>query len=264
MFESFLYAFVSVLVISLISLIGIFFLSIKSEKLEKFLIYMIAFSAGTLLGDVFIHLIPESVEINNSFDIFLAFWLLAGIVFSFVVEKIIRWRHCHHVTSNKHKHHLSKMNLIGDLFHNFIDGIIVCASYFVSIPLGIATTIAVIFHEIPQEIGDFGVLVYSGYSKKKALLANFFISLSAFIGLFIALIFVNYQDNLILYFLPFAAGNFIYIACSDLIPELHNHKQSHSSECCYLCEHVSVSGSWFQLIFFLLGIAIMFLLKIFG
>jgi zinc and cadmium transporter len=250
MIEIILYALFSVFVLSLISLIGVFTLSIKTEKLEKILIYMIAFSAGGLLGDAFIHLLPEAVE-KSGFVLSVSLFVLLGIGFSFAVEKIVHWRHCHHPTTKNHPHHLSIMNLVGDGMHNLIDGLIIGASYIISIPLGIATTIAVIFHEVPQEIGDFGVLIYGGFSKKKALLFNFLISLTSLAGVFLAFI-LGAWNNLIYFLLPFAAGNFIYIACSDLIPELHREN------------NVSFARSFKQLIAFVLGILIMIGLLFFG
>jgi len=238
--EIWIYSIGSVLVISLLSLIGVFTLGIKENKLEKFLIYMIAFSAGTLLGDAFFHLIPEIVE-EQGFTLIISSYILVGIGFSFSVEKLIHWRHCHHPTSKNHPHPLTTMNLVGDSVHNFLDGIIIAASYLVSIPVGIATTIAVILHEIPQEISEYGVLIYGGFTRKKALLANFLIALTAFAGAIITLIFST--DKLITFLIPFAAGNFIYIATADLIPELHKHPK--------------FKQSIVQLVLFVLGILAM-------
>src|SRR3989344_824240 len=134
-----IYTLVSVLIVSLMSLVGIFVLGVKEKKLEKLLIYTIAFSAGALLGDAFIHLIPESVE-KNGFSLLVSSYILIGIGFSFSIEKFIHWRHCHHITSKEHPHPLTTMNLVGDGVHNFIDGIIIAASYLISIPFGFATT----------------------------------------------------------------------------------------------------------------------------
>ena len=220
MLSVWLYTIISVLAVSIIGLIGIFFLSIKSEKLEKLLVYMISFSAGALLGDAFIHLLPEAVK-TSGFTIMISLSVLAGIGLSFTAEKIIHWRHCHHPTTSKHPHHLSTMNLVGDGFHNFIDGLIIAGSYFVSFPVGVATTIAVIFHEIPQEIGDFGVMLYGGLSRAKALLFNFLTALTAILGAVIG-IFLSGMEPILGFLIPFAAGNFIYIAGTDLIPELHH------------------------------------------
>jgi len=239
------YTIGSVIIVSLLSFIGVLTLSIKHEKLEKFLIYLVSFSTGALFGGAFIHLIPEAVE-RTGFTSLLSLYILSGIIAFFVIEKFIHWRHCHIPTSKQHKHHLSIMNLVGDAFHNLLDGLIIGASYLASIPVGIATTLAVIFHEIPQEIGDFGVLLYGGFSKKKALFMNFITALTAVLGAVISLIIGNYTENLTLFLVPFAAGGFIYIAGSDLLPELHK-------EC-------SSRISFLQLIFFIIGIAIMFLL----
>src|SRR3989339_475215 len=136
MLDVLLYTIISILVVSLISLVGISLLSLKAAKLEKIIVYMISFSAGALLGDAFIHLIPEAVE-ENGFSIFVSISILSGIAFSFVAEKIIHWRHCHHPTTSSHPHHLTKMNLVGEGVHNFIDGIIIATSYLISIPVGI-------------------------------------------------------------------------------------------------------------------------------
>ena len=143
-----------------------------------------------------------------------------------------------------HVHSFAVMNLIGDAVHNFIDGLIIVAGYLVSIPVGIATSLAVIFHEIPQEIGDFGVLIHGGYSKGKALFFNFIVSLTAVLGAIIALIMNNYFENITMFLLPFAAGGFIYIAGADLIPELHR--------------EVKIKKSLLQLVSIVLGIAVMY------
>src|SRR3989338_8622113 len=162
-----LYALASVLLVSLISFVGIFTISLKLERLKKIVLYMVSFAAGALFGDAFIHLLPEIVE-EAGFGLNIASYILFGIIFSFVVEKLIHWRHCHIPTSKDHPHPVALMNLFGDSVHNFIDGLILGASYLVSIPVGVATTIAIILHEIPQEIGDFGVLIHGGFTRAKA------------------------------------------------------------------------------------------------
>jgi zinc and cadmium transporter len=211
------------------------------KNVEKILLYLVSFSVGALLGDAFIHLIPESFEELEPFLV--GVYVLSGILFSFVIEKFIHWRHCHIKTSKMHPHRFVYMNLIGDSFHNFIDGLIIAGSYFVSIPVGIATTIAVVFHEIPQEIGDFGVMIYGGFSKIKALLFNFLTALTAVIGALIG-IFLSGLEPFLSFLIPFAAGNFIYIAGTDLIPELHK------------SEHVGLK-SFLQLIAIILGMLVM-------
>src|SRR3989344_5572339 len=167
MFNYIAYTLISVLIVSLISLVGVLTLSLKASTIKKWLIYLVSFSAGALLGDVFIHLLPEIAE-EPGFGLDISLYILSGILFSFIVEKVINWRHCHHPTTKEHPHPFVLMNLFGDFLHNFVDGLIIGASYLASIPVGIATTIAVVLHEIPQEIGDFGILLHGGFSKNKA------------------------------------------------------------------------------------------------
>jgi zinc and cadmium transporter len=209
----------SVIVISAVSLTGVLVLWLKDKQLEKILLYLVSFSVGGLFGDAFIHLIPEAIE-EGGFGISVSLLILLGILFSFVVEKFLQWRHCHIPTSSEHPHSFAYMNLFGDAVHNLIDGLIVGGSYLVSIPVGISTTLAVIFHEIPQELGDFGVLIHGGFTKRKAVWFNFLTALTAILGAVIALVLGATLEGFIPLLIPFAAGNFIYIAGSDLIPEL--------------------------------------------
>lgn len=214
----------SVLIVSLISLVGIFFVFLKRKTLDKLLIFLVSLAAGSLLGGAFLHLIPEIIE-GTGFSLNIAFFILGGIILFFIIENVIHWRHCHIQTCNEHQHHLGPMNLIGDGVHNFIDGLIIATSYFVSFPVGIATTLAVIIHEIPQEIGDFGVLLYAGYSKKKALLFNFLSALISVIGAVVGIILAEKSNIFIYIIMPLAAGGFLYIAGSDLIPEIHKNQK---------------------------------------
>lgn len=215
----------SVIIISLISLIGIFFIFIKKKTLNKLILFLVAVSVGSLLGGAFLHLLPEIIS-QTGFTLTVAFLVLGGIILFFVIENFIRWRHCHDQNCEVHKHHLGPMNLIGDGMHNLIDGLIISASYFASMPLGIATTLAVIIHEIPQEIGDFGVLLYSGYTKKKALLFNFLSALVALVGAIIGIIFSEKSAIFSYIVMPIAVGGFLYIAGSDLIPEIHKQQEN--------------------------------------
>lgn len=237
-----LYIILSVLAVSLVSLAGVFTISIRKERLEKFLIYFISFAAGTLLGDAFIHLIPKSFA-NNDGSLKSSIIILLGILFFLFLEKIIHWRHCHLVADKDHPHPFAYSILAGDTVHNFIDGIIIAASFIVSVPLGIATTLAVIFHEVPQEIGDFGSLLYAGFSKGRAILFNFLSALAAFAGVLAVAALGKGAENFSFSLIPFAAGGFIYIASVDLIPELKKH-----------CE---LSKSAMQLVAFILGILLM-------
>jgi zinc and cadmium transporter len=215
-----IYALSSVFLVSLVSLIGILFFALKRNTLNKTILFLVSLSAGSLFGGSFIHILPEVVEANG-FGATVSLSILGGIIIFFIIEKIVHWRHCHIPTSKEHPHHLAPMNLIGDGVHNFIDGIIIATSYLVNINIGIATTIAVLLHEVPQEIGDFGVLLHAGLSKRKALLYNFGSALMAVLGAVIGVAIGKSSEQFALLILPFAAGGFIYIAGSDLIPELH-------------------------------------------
>lgn len=245
MVSLFLISLISVLLVSAISLVGIIALYIRTEKLSKFLLYLVSFAAGGLIGDVFIHLLPEIVEEAGSFTLSISLFILLGVVVFFILEKLVHWHHYHLPHTKSETHPFAITNLIGDGFHNLIDGIIIGASYLVSIPVGIATTVAVIVHEIPQEIGDFGVLLQAGYTKKKALIANFITALTAIIGVIIAFL-LSSIEGITAILIPFAAGGFIYIAGADLIPELH--------------KEFGIRKSIGQLFAFLAGIGVMLLL----
>jgi zinc and cadmium transporter len=237
----------SVVVISLISLIGVVTLSLNKTKLRAMLLFMVSFAVGGLFGDAFIHLLPESFE-ELGVNMQTSLLVLSGIFIFFILEKFIRWRHCHIPTSKEHMHPVAALNLIGDGVHNMLDGMIVAASFVVSVPIGIATTLAVILHEIPQEIGDFGILIYSGMPVKKALFMNFLSGLTSVVGAIIALTLESRIKGFSTYLLPITAGGFLYIGGSDLIPELHKE------------DHVKISTSALQLGFILLGIGLMALL----
>ena len=246
MFQIYFYTLASVLIVSLLSFVGIFTLAIKLEKIKKLTMLMVSLSAGTLLGGAILHLMPEAIEESGSTpSVWLSF--LFGIILFFILEKIICWRHCHVPTSKNHPHPLGIMNLVGDGLHNFIDGMIIAGAFLVDVKLGVATTIAVISHEIPQEIGDFGVLIHAGYSRGRALFLNFLIATTAVIGALVALLIGGQMENFSSYIIPITAGGFIYIATADLIPELK--------------KNTELSKSFGQLAVILIGIGIMLLLK---
>lgn len=236
------YTLVSVAIISLISLIGIFSLSIGREKLRKTIVFLVSFAAGALFGDAIIHLLPESFEkISSSLTVSLL--IISGIIFFFILEKFIHWRHCHVLGSEKHIHPLVFMNIFGDVAHNLIDGMLIAGSFSVSIPLGVTTSIAVIMHEIPQEIGDFGVLLHGGLTVRRALILNFLTATSAIAGAFFVLIVGPHIQEKIVFLLPMTAGGFLYIAGSDLIPELKH--------------ETKIAASIGQLFAILLGVSVM-------
>ena len=245
MFE-WLFALISVFIVSSISLIGVLALGVNTKKLGKILLYLVSFSAGSLLGDAFIHLLPESVK-KHGFGASISLFVLSGIAVSFFVEKVIHWRH-EHSASDDHIESFAYMNLFGDAVHNFIDGSIITAAYMLETRVGIATTIAVLLHEIPQEMSDFAVLLHGGFSRSKALLYNFVTAIIALAGLGFTLVMAEYADEVVTFLTPFAAGGFIYIAGADLIPQLHKER--------------SVGSSLMQLLFFVAGIAVMLALNI--
>ncbi|MFH1399146.1 MAG: ZIP family metal transporter [Candidatus Woesearchaeota archaeon] len=233
----------AVTLVSLVSLIGILFISFKKKKLESIIISLVALASGALLGGAFLHLIPEAYEACQCEMIFIM--VLAGIMLFFLLEKILYWRHCHKDHCDIHA--FTYMSLVGDAVHNFIDGTILASAFITSIPLGVTTTLAIITHEIPQEIGDFGVLIHGGFTKKKALLYNFLSALVALLGAVCGYYLASTIIKFTPFLLAFAAGGFIYIASSDLIPELHKTK--------------NVRSSLKQLFFLTLGISLMWLLK---
>jgi len=238
-----LWILVSTFIVCLISLIGIFALAIKEQLLQKILFGLIGFSAGALIGGAFLHLLPEALEKSSSVPVF--YYLILGIILFFVMERYFHWRHCHEENCNIHA--FTYLNLFGDALHNFIDGIVIAASFVVSLKLGIVTTVAIILHEIPQELGDFGVLVYGGFSKKKALFYNFISALTAMVGAIIGYFISDFAQGFSVYILPFTAGGFIYIATSDLIPQIHKEKDLKRSSLAFFA--------------FLLGIIFMALAK---
>ncbi|HIH05182.1 TPA: ZIP family metal transporter, partial [Candidatus Woesearchaeota archaeon] len=210
------------------SLVGVVALSLREERLKKILVYLVGFSAGALFGDAFFHLLPEAVG-EQGFTLVVSGGVLAGILLFFIVEKVVHWHHCHMPITKEHTHPFALMNLVGDAVHNFLDGVIIGVSYLVGIPVGIATTVAVILHEIPQEISDFGVLLHGGFSKRKALWLNFLTALAAVAGAVLALLVGTSLEGVVSFLVPLAAGGFIYIAGADLIPELHKETETKKS-----------------------------------
>ena len=220
---------ISVILVSSVSLIGVISLSLHRKFLDRILLLLVSLSAGTLLGGAFLHLIPEAAE--NGFTLQISSLIILGVISFFILEKFIHWHRCRDTHLHDEHHplqHIGILNLAGDGVHNLIDGLVIAGSYLVSLPVGIATTFAVIIHEIPQELADFGVLVYSGFSKKNAILLNLLSAAIAILGAIIGLSFVSHRQTFIYFILPFAAGGFIYIAGSNLIPEIH--KESHLRE----------------------------------
>ncbi|HEY4523189.1 MAG TPA: ZIP family metal transporter [Candidatus Paceibacterota bacterium] len=243
MTEVWVYTLGSVIVVSLVSLVGVFALGINPKRLERTLLYLVSFSAGALLGDVFIHILPEIMEGEGA--VRSGVYVLAGIILFFVLERVLRWHHSHG-SHEEEVHAVVYLTILGDALHNFLDGIAIAAAFLISIPVGIATAVAVIFHEIPQEIGQFAILVHGGWSRKKALLYNFFSAATAVAGVLLVLLFAHSFYGAPEVLLGLGAASFIYIAMSDLIPELQK-------------EHRLVRSA-FQLAWMIIGIGIMALL----
>jgi len=218
----YIYSLVSVLIVSLISLVGVLGLSLKENILRKYVFIFVSLAVGALLGDAFIHIIPESISQIGDIRL-VSLLIIAGVFFFFILEKFLHWHH-HELDEENHVHPVGKIIIFSGSVHNFMDGVIIAASYMVSIEIGIATTIAVVLHEIPQELGHFGVLIYSGYSKMRALFLNFLSALTSVAGAIFVFFLGEMAGPMIKWFLPLIAGGFIYIAIADLIPELHKEK----------------------------------------
>jgi zinc and cadmium transporter len=202
----------------LVAFAGAFSLVISPQALKKILIFLVAFSAGALLGGAFLHLIPEAITELNIDSVFA--YALLGFAGFFLIERFLHWHHCHREDGECKIHPVSYLILFGDGIHNFIDGLVIASSFIVNIHFGIITTLLIISHEFPQELGDFGVLVHAGMEKKKALIYNFISQLTSVAGGIIGY-FLAGATEFKVFMLPIAAGGFIYIAASDLIPELH-------------------------------------------
>ena len=214
--------------VSLISLLGIVFFFFDKRKVEVLMMPLVGFSTGAILGAAFFDLLPESIaSVGASGALAAAF---AGMIAAFAMEKVIHVHHHHHVDhAGEHKHPLGILTMAGDAFHNFFDGVAISAGFIAGMPIGITTTVAVIFHEIPHEIGNFSLLIYSGYERKTALRFNFLTALSAILGGLLFYFFAGEVKGLEAWALAFTAGTFIYIAAADLFPELHKEKDAKGS-----------------------------------
>ena len=211
--------------VSMTSLSGMFAFWFEPERLKHIIPYLVALAVGVLLGDAFIHLIPDAVKRQGSIST-VCLTALLGMFLFFILEKLVRWRHDHHINVSDQQNTIrpiAKMNLMGDAVHNFVDGILISGSFLVDPVLGFTTTLAIIAHEIPQEIGDVGALLYGGYSPAKAVLYNFYCSLTVVLGAIFTLFFSQFAESSLIFLLPVAAGGFIYIAATDMIPALHEH-----------------------------------------
>jgi zinc and cadmium transporter len=242
-----LWILASTFTISVCALAGVFTLSMKADSLNKILMKLVALSSGALLGGAFLHLMPEGVNVLDA-KLFFSI-VLAAILSYLLIEKILHWRHCHKGGGCDTHHSMGYMNLIGDSIHNFIDGLVIAGAFVVDIRLGLITAVAMALHEIPQEIGDFGVLIYSGFTKKRALFWNFLTALLTVAGGLFGWFLSRYSIGIEKFLLPIAAGGFIYIAASDLLPELR--------------KNLSLKSFFVDFLFMLGGVGVILLVSLF-
>jgi len=243
-----LWIILATLINGLVAFVGVLSLSLKAKVFKWLLVMFVAFSAGALLAGAFFHIIPEALEELPAMTV--SFFILLGLVVFFLIERVLHWHHCHEEGCETHElptKPVSYLVLFGDSIHNFVDGIIISAAFITSISFGFLTTLMIVAHEIPQELGDFAVLVHGGFKKSKALLYNFFSQLTCVLGGIVGYFFSRAVEGMIPYVLSFAAGGFIYIAASDLIPQLHKEPKT--------------SKAFFSFMFFIIGIGLVLLFK---
>ena len=234
----------SSLLMSAIALIGGVTLILREETLQKLLLPLVAFAAGSLLGGAFLHMIPAGITAYGGDDT-VYLWILLGFLVFFALEQFLHWHHCRRASTSC-KQPLTYLILIGDGLHNFIGGLAIAGIFLVDIRLGIMAWLAAAAHEIPQEFGDFGVLVHGGWAKGKALLFNVLSALTFLVGGIIAYI-ASFKVN-VDFLIPFAAGNFLYIGASDLVPEVN--------------KHGDITANFVHFMSFAAGIGIMWTIKI--
>jgi zinc and cadmium transporter len=247
-----LLALVAGIVISMIAFGALVTLSMDIDRVRNVSQFLVALAAGVMVGGATLHLLPRTVEDFGGLTLTPVLALLSGILASYGLEAAWEWHHCRQIggcEEPSHRHKIGIMNLYGDGVHNFIDGAVIAASFIASPVLGFSITLAIALHEIPQEFGDFGVLIQAGYSRRRALTYNFLSALTAMVGVLLILFLGDVIGWLVFLLLPFAAGNFIYISLTDLMPELHKERRTRRT--------------FVQFVMLLLGIAVMGLLIFF-
>lgn len=245
--QSLIYGLGAALAVGLLSLGGALTFGLSEKLMSRLALYLVAFSTGALIGGAFFHLLPEALELSEGLTPFIN--LIVGISVFFILERYLKWHHCHE-DGECEVHTFTQMSLVGDGLHNFIDGLVIISAFTVSPTLGVVTTVAMAAHELPQELGDFGVLIHGGFTRHKALFWNFISSLTALAGVLVGYFLINLFDKIVSLLLPFAAGGFIYIAMSDLVPELHKEPK--------------ISKSILNFVLFIIGIGFMLLVKLYG
>lgn len=229
---------------SAIAMVGSVTLVLKPETLNRLVLPLVAFAAGSLIGGAFFHMIPAAF--NGSGNILgIGIAVVAGFTTFFVLEQLLHWHHCHRAQSDC-KQPLTYLILIGDALHNFLGGLAIAGTFLIDIRLGVTSWLAAAAHEVPQELGDFGVLVHGGWSKRRALLFNVLSGLTFLVGGLLAYG-LSFQMD-VSWLIPFAAGNFLYIGASDLVPEVNKHKD--------------LKANSIHLLTFVLGLALLLFAKI--
>lgn len=216
------------LAVSAISLVGALTLVLRPDTLRRAQMWLISFAAGGLLGDALLHLLPEIAEHYGGLPTRAVGTVLGGILAFFVLERVLHWHHAHIPTEDV-THPVAVTNLVGDALHNFVDGAVMAGAFLASPKLGLATAVAVALHEIPQELGDFAILVHAGLKPRRALALNALTALAALAGAGAALVLAGAFEGLEPVLLAFTAGGFLYIACTDLIPDLHKEADARRS-----------------------------------
>ena len=238
----------STFAISLLAWLGSLTLFLKDELLDRLLLVLVALAAGGLIGGAFLHLLPRAIREYGSADTLPLFvYLIVGFCLFYVLEQFIHWHHHHSATHDREP--VSYLVLISDTIHNFIDGLVVAGAFLVGTEVGLVTAAAIALHEIPQEIGDFGVLVYGGFDRVQALVLNYLTQSTVILGGIAGYYFAGFVEGIPVFLLPFAAGNFIYIASSDLIPEIK--------------DEAEVRRAALYFVVFLTGIVLMLGIKLF-
>jgi zinc and cadmium transporter len=209
------------LLMSVIAMVGSITLVLRPETLDRLLLPLVAFAAGSLMGGAFFHMIPAALDAGRS-SLSIGLVVVAGFTAFFILEQVLHWHHCHRAQADC-KQPLTYLILIGDGLHNFLGGLAIAGTFLIDIRLGITSWLAAAAHEVPQELGDFGVLVHGGWSRKKALLFNVVSGLTFLLGGLLAYGLSFEMD--VSWLIPFAAGNFLYIGASDLVPEVNKHEE---------------------------------------
>ena len=238
------WALASVTVVSLVSLIGLVAISSNRAGIQRVIFVTVSLAVGAMFGDAFIHLLPQSFRSAEGSTLSTSLYALAGVLLFFLLEKFLLWRHEHIPHYGACIHPVGYVNVVADGLHNFIDGLLIASSYLVSLPVGLGTTLAVLLHEIPQEIGDFGVLLHAGFRPLQAVGVNLLSAAMAILGAILALLAGGFLKPLPTIILPLTAGGFIYIAGSDLVPELHKEREPVKSLVQFLAISAGIGLMW--------------------